>query len=107
LLATAAITAAQFEMPSMRIYRGGNVTGTSGSIDEAVKQYLSLCMNLSYNAIMESPYSYMSQGEKEKYLAQAEVAATGVSLLELNQGEAPQEQALPPPLTKSVISEKA
>ncbi|QQM16273.1 hypothetical protein 3 [Jimsystermes virus] len=83
LLATAAITAAQFETPSMRFYQGGNVTGTSGALSESVKQYLNLRMNLTYCAIMESDFACMSDFEKERYLAQAEAAIQGTSLFEI------------------------
>ncbi|UUW06596.1 VP5 [Cat Tien Hospitalitermes Lispi-like virus] len=85
LLATAAIAAAQFETPSMRFYQGGNVTATSGSIVETVRQYLSLRMNLSYFSIMQSPFAYMTEAEKERYLAQAEALAQGGTLLELQE----------------------
>jgi hypothetical protein len=39
LLATAAVAAAQFEIPSMQFYRGGNVAGTSGELVDTVRQY--------------------------------------------------------------------
>jgi len=80
LLATAAIAAAQFETPSMRFYKGGNVTGAIGSLVETVKQYLNLRMNLSYCAITQSDYAYMTPEEKAKYVAHAEAAVTGLSL---------------------------
>jgi hypothetical protein len=95
-LATAAIAAAQFETPSMRFYRGGNVTGASGSLVETVKQYLNLRMNLSYCAIMQSDCAYMTPEEKTKYLAHAEAAATGLSLLEFPQrGAEPEAGRIP------------
>jgi len=83
LLATAAIAAAQFEIPSMRFYRGGNITGTTGAIAEVVKQYLSLRMNLAYYGVMKSGYAYMSEEEKQKYLVSAEAAFGAGTLLEL------------------------
>jgi hypothetical protein len=72
LLATAAISAAKFGIPSMQFYRGGNITGTSGALDTVVTQYLNMRLNLSYYAISYSPYSYMSDQETVLYLCQAE-----------------------------------
>jgi hypothetical protein len=68
LLATAAISAAQFETPSMRFYKGGNVTATSGS------------------------------AEKQKYLDQYEAAETGASLFTLPMpGEKKEDVTIPIP----------
>jgi hypothetical protein len=75
LLATAAIAAAQFETPSMRFYQG-DVTGASGSLAETVRQYLNFRMNLAYYSIMQSPYAYMSEFEKERFMARGEEPET-------------------------------
>uniref|UniRef100_A0AAT9JFM3 Nucleocapsid protein n=1 Tax=Macrotermes bellicosus lispivirus 1 TaxID=3133480 RepID=A0AAT9JFM3_9MONO len=99
LLATAAIAAAQCEIPSMRFYRGGNVTGTTGALVETVKQYLNLRLNLSYLSIMQSQYAYMTEEERKRYLTQAESVAQGVSLFELPQQEPPQAEKVIPRLT--------
>ena len=83
LLFSAAIAAAQFEIPSMRFFQGGNVTATTGIVAETVKSYLSLRINITHLAIMQSPYAYMSEKEKKKYIAQSETLFQGMSLLTL------------------------
>lgn len=98
LLATAAIAAAQCEIPSMRFYRGGNVTGTTGALVETVKQYLNLRLNLSYVSIMQSSYAYMTQEEKQHYMQQAEAMAAGTSLFEIPQQQQPEGERLVPRL---------
>lgn len=98
LLATAAISAAQFETPSMRFYRGGNVTATSGTVGDIVTQYLTLRMNLAYMAMPVSPYAAMSEEEKQKYMAQYAAAETGASLFTLPMpGERREDAIIPVP----------
>jgi hypothetical protein len=81
LLATAADAAAHFEIPSMQFYRGGNLSRTSGALVETVKQYLNLKMNLAYYSTVQSPYAYLSDAERQKYIQQAEAASQVGTLL--------------------------
>ena len=83
LLASAAIAAAQFEIPSMRFFKQGNVTATKGVVAETVKSYLNMTLNITHLAIMQSPYAYMTEEEKIRYTAQSETMLQGVSLLTL------------------------
>lgn len=83
LLAAAAVAAAQFETPSMKNYRGGSDTVTSGAITEVVRRYLSLRMNLSHIAISKSDYGYMSREETERFLAASDAALQGENLFML------------------------
>jgi len=72
LLANAAVSAAQFETPSMRFYRGGNVTATSGALADVVNKYLAMRLNLASTSIVQSNYAYMTDHEREMFLAATE-----------------------------------
>jgi len=82
--------------------RDGNITGTTGAVADVVKKYLALRMNLSYFSIMNSPYSYMSPAEKEKYLENAEAALTGPTLLELPKAPAETEVRAIPSIARAL-----
>jgi len=83
LLANAAVAAAQFDTPSMRFYKGGNVTSTSGALADVVNRYLSLRMNLSHISLSWSDYSYMTDLERKTFNEAAEEARQGSTLLSL------------------------
>ena len=96
-LANAAVTAAQFETPSMRFYRGGNITATSGALADVVNKYLAMRLNLAHESVSQSSYAYMTDSEREKFSAASEEARQGANLLAIPEVERPREGGMIPP----------
>jgi hypothetical protein len=96
MLSAAAYSAAKFEIPSMKNYRGGQDTVSGGHIDKIITSYLTYRTNTAMISMGLSSYAYMTPRERELMekesanITQGATAVTATTTVQEETGGLPQ-----------------
>jgi hypothetical protein len=96
MLSAAAYSAAKFEIPSMKNYRGAQDTAGGGHTDKIVASYLTYRTNTVMMSMGRSAFAYMSPRERQLMEAESKRIAQGLSASDGLTTEQEETDGIPP-----------
>uniref|UniRef100_A0AAT9JN77 Nucleocapsid protein n=1 Tax=Cryptotermes secundus lispivirus 1 TaxID=3133545 RepID=A0AAT9JN77_9MONO len=110
MLANAAFSAAKYENPSMKNYRGGQEASAGGHVDKVVTTYLTIRTTLSIKSMLNSPHSLTTEDERMMIEAEAYASSRGIPLAFGISADPEKQGQLPPmraPAQQANVSQQA